>query len=539
MRGEDGTTFVRETAVPWWRFLLDALDWDLIEGVTLLPPRWKGPSQSNSKVHKRNMSRLESILLVNTNRMMPPIAPVGLDYVAEAVARYGCHVEVADLALSEDPTAELREVIDQREPTLVGLTFRNVDDCFWPSGRSFLPSLEELLKTIRGLTETPIVLGGVGFSIFAEAIVTRTGVDFGVLGDGEVAIPALLSALGGSGSFGDVPGLIWQENGQLQKNPPAWPERLDVPTGRSFIDNATYFQRGGQIGLETKRGCDRGCIYCADRLAKGTRTRLRPPEHVADEIESLLRQGVDVLHLCDAEFNIPGHHATEVCDELIRRGLGERVRWYAYLAVLPFDDALAQRMSAAGCVGINFTGDSASETMLASYGQPHRAADLASAVELCRRNDMAVMIDLLLGGPGETPETVAETIRFVDQIEPDCIGAGLGLRIYPNTPVAEQAMREGWRSRVDGIRRRYEGPLDLLEPTFFISPNLGEEPARLVRDIIGDNPRFFPPELEAQSTEGGTMASDHNYNDNTALVDAIAGGERGAYWHILHKLREL
>lgn len=485
------------------------------------------------------MAERDSILLVNTNRMMPPIAPVGLEYVAEAVARSGHAVEVADLALAEDPTAELRDRLAGSRPALVGLTLRNVDDCFWPSGRTFLPGLEAQLKLIREWTDAPIVLGGVGFSIFAESIVRRTSVEFGVLGDGEVAIPALLSAMRGSMPMEDVPGLIWREGNRVHCNPPSWPSELRVPTSRAVIDNATYFRRGGQIGIETKRGCDRACIYCADRLAKGTRARLRPPVDIADEVESLLAQGVDVLHLCDAEFNVPGQHAIDVCDEMVRRDLGKRVRWYAYLAVLPFDDDLAQQMSAAGCVGINFTGDSASDAMLARYRQPHRAADLENAVRLCRRYGMAVMIDLLLGGPGETPETVAETICFVSQIEPDCVGAGLGVRLYPNTPVAEMAATQGWLSRADGIRRRYEGPLDLLEPTFFISPDLGETPALLVRDLIGDNPRFFPPEPETLGMDKEVTKRDHNYNDNTTLVDAIAAGARGAYWHILHDLRGL
>ena len=478
-----------------------------------------------------------SLLLVNTNRMTPPIAPVGLEYVAEAVAQSGVAVEVADLAMTDNPHGELKRRLAQLRPTLVGLSFRNVDDCFWPSGKSFLPELEAQLKTIRGATDAPVALGGVGFSIFAEAIVRRTGVEFGVLGDGEVALPRLLDAIAGNTRFDEVPGLVWREGQHLRRNPPAWPDELHVPTSRSFIDLPNYFRRGGQVGIETKRGCDRACIYCADRLAKGTRCRLRPPQDVADEFESLLRQGVDVVHLCDAEFNIPGQHARAVCEQLIRRDLGSLVRWYAYLAVLPFDEDLAKAMRAAGCVGINFTGDSASEAMLAKYRQPHRAADLESAVRLCRRHGIAVMIDLLLGGPGETPETVAETVRFVDRIAPDCVGAGLGVRIYPNTPVAEMAANEGWLSRADGIRRRYEGPLDLLEPTFFISPALGDTPALLVRELIGGNPRFFPPEPETASTAEGGNVGDHNYNDNSILVDAIAAGARGAYWHILHQLQ--
>ena len=148
--------------------------------------------------------------------------------------------------------------------------------------------------------------------------------------------------------------------------------------------------------------------------------------------------GIDVFHLCDSEFNVPGQHARRVCAELIARGLGRRVRWYAYLAVLPFDASLARQMRLAGCVGINFTGDAASATMLGSYRQPHRAGDLASAVRHCRDNGIAVMVDLLLGGPGETPQTVADTIGQMKHINPDCIGAGLGVRLYPCTPVLSQ-----------------------------------------------------------------------------------------------------
>lgn len=478
------------------------------------------------------------LVLINGNRITPPIAPVGLEYTAEAARRSGCRVEIADLALAEDPAAELELALRQRQPRLVGVSFRNADDCFWPSGQSFVPQLESLLEQIRGLTDAPIVLGGVGFSIFAEAILRQAGAEFGIRGDGEAALPLLARAVGSGRGLEQVPGLIWRQPGGLRSNRPAWSEVCDVPTDRKAVDNAAYFRRGGQIGLETKRGCDRACVYCADRLAKGRAARLRPPGDVADEVESLLLQGIDVLHLCDAEFNLPVGHAREVCDALLARKLGGRVRWYAYLAVVPFDDALARRMAAAGCAGINFTADSASAAMLAAYRQPHRAEDLAAAVRLCRRYGIAVMLDLLLGGPGETPATVAETIRFVESIEPDCAGAALGVRIYPGTPMAELVARRQWFTRDEGIRRHYSGPLDLLRPTFYLAPALGDNPAALVRDLVGGNPLFFAPEDEsAAGVRPESGRDDHNYNDNAVLVEAIAAGARGAYWHILRQIR--
>ena len=76
--------------------------------------------------------------------------------------------------------------------------------------------------------------------------------------------------------------------------------------------------------------------------------------------------------------------------------------------------------------------------------------------------------------------------------------------------------------------------MDFFRPTFYISSALGRQAAELVRDIIAGDQRFFEP-LPEQQTEG--TPTDHNYNDNTQLVEAIAKGARGAYWDILHQLR--
>jgi radical SAM superfamily enzyme YgiQ (UPF0313 family) len=405
-----------------------------------------------------------------------------------------------------------------------------VDDSFWPSAAWFVPELKRTVDRIRSLTDSPICLGGVGFSIFANQILQNVGADFGIRGDGERSLVSLVRELAGSRRLEQVPGLIWQQERHWRTNPPAWPDQWSVSPERDMVDLPTYFRRGGQVGIETKRGCGRCCTYCADRLAKGPRPRFRSPAEIASEMEWLLARGIDVFHLCDSEFNVPGEHARHVCAELIARGLAGRMRWYAYLAVVPFDASLARQMRLAGCVGINFTGDAASAAMLASYGQPHRAEDLAQTVRHCRENGIAVMVDLLLGGPGETIETARDTINQMKRIGPDCVGAGLGVRLYPGTPVVAQFSAAGPLETLRGLRRRYSGPIDLVQPTFYISPELGEHPARRIQDLIGGDQRFFEP-----MDESGDPSKDHNYNDNRPLTDAIAAGARGAYWDILRR----
>ncbi|MGQ9590737.1 MAG: B12-binding domain-containing radical SAM protein [Planctomycetota bacterium] len=482
------------------------------------------------------------LVLVNTNRMRPAVAPIGLDYIASAAERAGIPVEVADLCLEDDPRAALAQGLARRAPRAVGVTFRNVDDCFWPGRASFVDELSETVREIRALTDAPIVVGGVGFSTMPLEIYERSGADFGIHGDGERALLDLLAELEGPRRFGRIPGLLWRSGGAVRRNPPSWEDPILLESRRDAVRNRDYFALGGQGAVETKRGCPGRCIYCADPLAKGPRSRLRPPRAVADEIEALLSQGVDVLHLADSEFNLPPEHARAVCEELCRRRLGGRIRWYAYLAVAPFGEELATLLARAGCAGINFGADSASDRILEGYRRPYRRADIADAIRTARAHGIAVMIDLLLGGPGETPETVRETIAFLKAADPDCVGAALGVRVYPGTELARRFFGAGPSARAEGIRGAgglpgTEGaPLDLVRPTFYVSPALGERPAALVRDAIGGDRRFFLPPDEAAAGAPGADSSSHNYAANARLEEAIRRGARGAYWDILRRL---
>jgi len=97
---------------------------------------------------------------------------------------------------------------------------------------------------------------------------------------------------------------------------------------------------------------------------------------------------------------------------------------------------------------------------------------------------------------------------------------------------------EGCPETNPNIHRRYSGPVDFFKPTFYISKALGEEPAGLVQDLIAGDKRFFGPREQVNANEAeGVVSTDHNYSDNTELVESIEAGAAGAYWDILRKLR--
>ena len=471
------------------------------------------------------------VLLVNTNRIRPAVGPIGLDYTADVLRERGIGVRLLDLCFEEDVENAAREALGGSEPLLVGLTLRNTDDCYLASGEDFVPGFAGIVESVRRHTEAPLVIGGGGYSIFPEAILRVSGADFGVAGDGEVALAELAGALAAGGEVGEVPGLVWMEAGEVRRNAPWLGDISELPRrARGLIDNERYFAEGGQAGVETKRGCDRKCIYCADPVGKGRRVRMRSPEQVADEFETLLARGIDHFHLCDSEFNVPERHARACARTLSERGMGATARWYGY-GKAPIGTALAAEMRAAGCVGMNFGADSGDDEMLARLGRDFRVDDLEETANACRSAGIRFMYDLLLGGPGETRETAARTIEVMKRISPDRVGVSLGVQIYPGTRLAEMVRSEGPMERNPNLQGAVENNPDFLRPVFYLSAALGEDAAGYVASLVGGDQRFFFPTADA-----GTEA--YNYSDSERLVNAIKAGHRGAYWDILRRLAE-
>ncbi|OGP85496.1 MAG: hypothetical protein A2Z08_08295 [Deltaproteobacteria bacterium RBG_16_54_11] len=483
------------------------------------------------------------VLLVNPNEMQPPVAPIGLDYIAGSLEQAGFSVDLIDLCFASSFKEALDAYFRGHDPIAIGVTLRNTDDCYYLSQAFILPRIKEIIDYIKVKTNRPLILGGVGFSVMPEPILAYLEVDLGIWGDGERALPALVKRMAAGEEPFDIPGLIYRKaggssgqtgggplaSGGYHCNPPELAELLDLPLPRrEAVDNPRYLREGGMGGVETKRGCEQSCIYCADPLAKGRRYRLRPPSIVADEIEVLLGQGVDHLHLCDSEFNLPYGHALGVCEEIIRRGLGERLAWYAYLSPVPFTEELALLMVKAGCQGINFGVDHAADRMLRNLGRSFTAADIRETAAVCHRLGIPFMYDLLLGGPGENKSSLTTAISFMKEIEPSRVGISAGIRIYPGTRLAEIALAD-----IEKGTANVRGAINpaFFAPAFYVSHALGDELYPFIASLVKKDGRFF-------FGGGEEAAANYNYNANSMLMEAIKKGYRGAFWDILRRLAE-
>jgi radical SAM superfamily enzyme YgiQ (UPF0313 family) len=240
--------------------------------------------------------------------------------------------------------------------------------------------------------------------------------------------------------------------------------------------------------------------------------------------------GIDHVHFCDSEFNIPPQHARDVCRVLVDRELGNKLRWYTYATPAGFDRELASLCRKAGCVGINFGVDSACNRMLDALGRDFSVEDLYSTVDSCRREGIISMYDLLIGGPGETRKSVSETIETMKRLSPDRVGVNLGVRVFPQTKLARMVQQNGPLTENPDLYGSVAGNTSFFYPIYYFSSGMGPDISAYLTELIGGDERFF--------FFGDTAGADknYNYNDNTVLVDAIKAGYRGAFWDILRRL---
>ncbi len=275
-------------------------------------------SRQNQAVSASFSEAAASPIWTIPNPMMPPVTPVSLDYLESACSDAGIEVDLVDCPVEPDWSKRLSDVLAEK-PILVGVTVRNIDDSYFASRdfslRRIIPVLEEIKRT----TQAPICLGGVGFSIFPYEVMEFCDVPYGICGDGEVGLVKLAIALKEKIGLETVPGLVWMENGNYRNNAtlPVPLEKINLAS-RSLIDNGYYFENGGQVGFETKRGCSLNCVYCPEPHIRGKNVRVRNPLNVVEELTNLYNRRINVFHTCDSEFNCPYSHAVLVCKALCK-----------------------------------------------------------------------------------------------------------------------------------------------------------------------------------------------------------------------------
>ena len=420
------------------------------------------------------------LISANTEQINMPVLPLGLAYVAAAADSQGHTVKMLNLMMQTDAHRALHEAIVDFNPEIIGISVRNIDDQKMENPRFLLGTVKEVVAQCRKLSNATIILGGAGFSIFPQATLDFLGADIGIQGEGENSFLTLLERLRDKKDTTEIPGLCLPGRTSCSESvhiKSLRDVRLPLPEVYLLTPSAL---KGEEVWtpFQTRRGCPLDCSYCSTATIEGRTIRKHDPKKVIEAISRYVEVGLDHFFFVDNTFNLPKSYAKTLCDHLISSRL--KINWRCILYPWKVDDELVEKMAKAGCKEVSLGFESGSEKILAKMNKRYTPADVRQISETLKKFDISRMGFLLLGGPGETKETANESLIYADSLGLEAMKITIGIRIYPHTPLARTAIKEGLIKADD----------NLLFPKFYITKGLESWLRKTVKAWMNTRPNW-------------------------------------------------
>ncbi len=380
-----------------------------------------------------------NVLLMATNRLTTPypVYPIGLDYVAGAIPPLH-KVDIIDLCFDGYEPEKIEARIKAFTPDIVGLSLRNVDTSDSVNAQSFIDQYKNIISMVRRATHAPIVLGGSAFSIFPEQFMQALDADYGIVGDGE-RLTQLLAALEKGDDVSSLPGIIVQGK-KMKGNFSLWegPITRTFDKGRPYLNY--YLKNGGILNLQTKRGCPFKCIYCTYPLIDGSSLRCFEPESVSRMARELQDAGAKFIYITDSSFNADVAHSIAVAEAFVRHGVS--IPWGGFFTPRHLPTDYFRRMADSGLTHVEFGTDALCDATLSSYHKPFRLEQVFESHRMAGEAGLFVAHYLIIGGPGESEQTLGETLDNAEKLDRSVLFFFFRMRIYPGTFLHTIAMNE-------------------------------------------------------------------------------------------------
>jgi radical SAM superfamily enzyme YgiQ (UPF0313 family) len=438
-----------------------------------------------------------NVLLISINRVINPypVYPIGLDYVATAIEDKH-NVRIVDLMTGIDKD-EIRKEIQDFSPQIIGISIRNIDntDILQPEG--FVCKYRDFVREIKSFAPVPIVLGGSGYSLFPEQLLKALEADYGMVGEGE-RFAQFLEKYENGEDVCSVPGVV---TGNKNSTSPRLLARIEARKfNKQFSHQDYYLKHGGMLNLQTKRGCELKCIYCTYPALEGRSLRYIDPNTVAEEARAIQDRGAKYFYITDSAFNLDEEYCIKIARAFIEKKVS--IPWGAFFSPMKPGPDFFSLLADSGLTHVEFGTESLSKTMLKNYRKPFNVEEVFSAHSSAMRAGCHVAHFLLLGGPGETGETVNETVANAIRLERTLFFCYCGIRIFPGTELYDIALAEGQVTQDQ----------DLLEPVFYGSPGIGhDEIAEIIEEKAGDRERWIIGSVADKTIEIITRMHNHGY----------------------------
>jgi anaerobic magnesium-protoporphyrin IX monomethyl ester cyclase len=371
-----------------------------------------------------------------------PWPPLSLAILAAQAREAGHQVDLLD-ANVEDPGFGIPETVARVAGFNPDLVVVN----------TAFPSIEGDMETAAAIKAACPSARMVGFGLFftlldEEAMHACPVVDYGITGEPEATFQALLERLAASKDPAGMRGLLWREGDQVRKGEPRpYIEDLDtLPLpARDLLRGERYRMphNGRRYTLvNVARGCPYPCTYCIAPFFYGKKHRRHSVAYLMDEMDRCQQElGITGFLFWEEIFTLDRPFVVKLCEAIIERGWD--IEWASTTRADRLDPELLRLMRRAGCTLMGLGIETCQQEILDSTGKAITVAAVGEGVRMMRAAGIKVMGHFMVGLPGETDETIDQTIRYAK-------GLGLDyLQVYaavpwPKTSFGEQARERGW-----------------------------------------------------------------------------------------------
>jgi anaerobic magnesium-protoporphyrin IX monomethyl ester cyclase len=396
------------------------------------------------------------------------------------------------------PEKLLQKIIDYN-PEIIGLTwlFSTQND-----------SIKLDVKTIRSFSKAvPIVVGGPQPSASpVQTLRENPGIDIVVYGEGETTMKEILD--NGIQNLERIDGIAFRKNGEIILNPPRklienldelpLPNRNVVPyqnysklylyealflhfkkanindrknrlltskiTSLPFLNNLyyrLYNNRHGHLNLPraditTSRGCPNHCTFCAVHNIWGHGWRKRSAQNVLEEIEYLVsKKGMKHVNFQDDNFNVSKERTIEICKGIIKNKYNITILAASGAFVPTLDEEVLTWLKKAGLNQLRMSIESGNQNIL--YNVIKKNIDLAKVkkiVDICKKLKIMTEGAFIFGVPGETIETMTDSLNFAKETGFDRIIKFI-FQPFPNTELFDVCVKNNYLTKDYDPRKVY------------------------------------------------------------------------------------
>ncbi len=409
-------------------------------------------------------------------RIINLLPPLGIGYVASLLEKEGFRVAIFDCPAQGLSHEQLQAALKKEAPRIVGFTATTI---------SIVSALAAARNCRDSLPGVLICIGGPHVTALPEETMAAGVFDAAILGEGEYTFLDLARRVRDGGrDFSGINGLAYKTEAGLVFNPERSHikdlDTLPFPAFHLFPPLSSYHPMPGNVKrlpyaqMMTSRGCPFQCTFC-DRKVFGRDFRCRSAANVIDEVEWLVQRfGVREVKFNDDTFNVDAARVEKICEGLMKKKL--KLPWTCRVHADNLTRGLLKTMRRAGCWQIGFGIENADPAMLSRIKKEITPERGRNAARLAKECGMNVKVSFMLGLPGETEESMRETLRFARTLKADIVNFHIFIP-FPGTELYRQLETE------HSIRHHdYQDycqlnlPLDRRLP--FVAPGLNEEMIR-------------------------------------------------------------